>query len=473
MCIYESGRTDKAEDNIMNEARNLRAMTSVQTPLLGEENTPMRAPETGTGYDSATPRHEVASTPNPLATPRGQVNGDGMTPRSVVGGTPMRTPFRDSLSINDATPSYAATPLDEKRRMQASRRSLQAGFAALPKPENNFELAEDEEEEDEEQEGAVMTEEDAAERDARMRAAREEEIRRELERRSSVVKLNLPRPANIDQERLFRSLDAATSDLDGTMAQAMRLINLEVAALMKHDSIAHPLPGSAAPGGMPSEYDMPEDEYVALAKSAIHAELASTMGLPGATEQQLKVAISSSVDPDSEAFSSSWASASSSLVQHPSAGWVPPSSLSPDDLDVAYRHMITLSRDRMITSATTAAKAEKKLAKQFGGYVALNTKARTGCAETIDKIHQAQRDLETFGMLRVMEEAGAPARVEQKREEVKKLERREGDLQERYARLLDERKELQAAVEQVSTAFALHRMGCTWSSLDIMWILMG
>lgn len=104
----------------------------------------------------------------------------------------------------------------------------------------------------------------------------------------------------------------------------------------------------------------------------------------------------------------------------------------------------------MIASATAASKAEKKLAKQFGGYMALNAKAREGCAETIEKIHSAKRDLETFGMLKTLEEAGAPGRLERKREEVGVLERREADLQARYAELLDERGELSRGIEQVS-----------------------
>ena len=54
----------------MMEARNLRNMTISQTPLLGEENTPLHTSENGgTGFESATPRHQVAFTPNPLATP--------------------------------------------------------------------------------------------------------------------------------------------------------------------------------------------------------------------------------------------------------------------------------------------------------------------------------------------------------------------------------------------------------------------
>jgi pre-mRNA-splicing factor CDC5/CEF1 len=431
----------------MAEARNLRQMTAVQTPLLGQENTPMhREEEGGTGYEGATPRHGIAATPNPLATP---ARGVLATPRTVGGAsaTPMRTP-RDNLMINDNATPYAGTALDEKRRAAAARRALKAGFASLPKPENNFELAEDEDEEAEEEE-VILSEEDAAERDAKMRAAREEEERLELERRSSVVKRSLPRPANVDIMDVFRQLQLASDDDD--QSEALKLINYEMAELMKHDSLMHPLPGSSSSGNILSEYDMPEDSFVSLAKSAIHDELAGALGLPGATEDQLRVVINSSATEDDLAFSTTWATERAKYVfSAESQSWVDPESLSPDALQASYTAMVRLSRERMVAEAQKAAKLEKKVVKQLGGYQAINAKAKQGIIDTINEIHQTKRELETFLMLKAMEEAAAPGRLEQKREEVERLERRERDLQARYAELNDERRERVAAIEQVS-----------------------
>jgi pre-mRNA-splicing factor CDC5/CEF1 len=62
-------RTAPQEDAILSEARNLRNLTQAQTPLLGEEATPLYG-DVGTGFSGATPKHQVAFTPNPLATPR-------------------------------------------------------------------------------------------------------------------------------------------------------------------------------------------------------------------------------------------------------------------------------------------------------------------------------------------------------------------------------------------------------------------
>ena len=159
----------------MAEARNLRNMTMAQTPLLGDENTPLHTgPAGGTGFEGATPRHQVAFTPNPLATPRPEGVDVSATPR--VSGTPLRTPIRDNLSINpeDSYSITGDTPREQRIRMSSAKRTLQAGFASLPKPENNFELLVPEDEE-EGQSGDIVKEEDAAERDARLKRMREEE----------------------------------------------------------------------------------------------------------------------------------------------------------------------------------------------------------------------------------------------------------------------------------------------------------
>ncbi|ELU44661.1 CDC5 protein [Rhizoctonia solani AG-1 IA] len=238
-------RTAPQEDNIMAEARNLRNMVQAQTPLLGEENTPMRGPaEGGTGFESATPRHQVAFTPNPLATPRANGDGSGATPR--VGATPMRTP-RDNLSINPEDGIMVGdTPREERLRAAAAQRSLKLGFASLPKPSNDFEvvLPEDEEEAEDEDE-QTMTVEDMAERNARMRKLQEEEERKALERRSSVVKKDLPRPVHIDHERLSRALRETPRPRDA-LSEAHKLIDNELVDLIQHDTIAHPLPGTGS-----------------------------------------------------------------------------------------------------------------------------------------------------------------------------------------------------------------------------------
>jgi len=77
--------------------------------------------EAGTGFEGATPRHQVTFTPNPLATPRNL--GEGPS------ATPLRTPLRDDLSINpeDYTPTVNQTRRDQRLCVSASKRRFRLG----------------------------------------------------------------------------------------------------------------------------------------------------------------------------------------------------------------------------------------------------------------------------------------------------------------------------------------------------------
>lgn len=459
----------------MAEARNLLNMTVQQTPLLGDENTPMRGPiADGTGFEGATPRHQVSATPNPLATPFQREGGRDVsaTPRSEMGSayneTPLRTPMRDDLSINrDDVSSYGATPRDVRIKEQQHKRSLRAGFASLPAPENNFEFDEPEDlEEDEEQ--VQMREEDAAERDARLKAAREEAERKALARRSAVVKLDLPRPVRVNLQRLVDDLEATTRALrSAEMSEIDQLVDYELAQLMLHDAISHPLPGSNIPSGTESQYEVPEDEYVDAARAEIHKELAQNLDLPGANDAQLKQAIFATVRDDEAFMTSGWSIEKADLVYSAKAdAWADADTVTAEDKEAGMAYRLDNMRERMIAESAKAVKAEKKLGKQLGGYQMINGKLKARIVTATEALRQQKKDYDSFMMLKHQEEASAPVRVEQKREEVEKLERRERDLQARYAELADRRKELIARVEQVSTCRVLMERMLTVSCLS-------
>ncbi len=440
----------------MAEARNLRNMTAQQTPLLGDENTPMHgATGSGTGFEGATPRHQALATPNPLATPFRTGGRDVTeTPRSEAGSmapsaTPMRTPMRDNLSINEAGASYGDTPRDQRMREAAAKRALRQGFASLPAPENNFEF--DEEVLEEEDEPVLeLSEEDAAERDAREAARLAEEAHKALERRSMVVKLDLPRPVRVNLQRLVDELAAASANTHPDMQDVDQAIDYELAQLMLHDAIAHPLPGSNVPGGTLSQYEQPDDEYVEAAREEIRRELGATLELPGASADQLKHVISSWAS-EAEGSSSSWAKDVDSLMFSAKQNqWVDVADMSEDDRVHSMAAKVDRLRQRMISEAATAGKAEKRLAKQLGGYQMVNAKIKARITWAMETLAAQKSELDTFNMLRIIEEAAGPKRLEDKREEVARLEKREAQLQARHADMLDERKALEKEIAQVS-----------------------
>ena len=429
----------------MTEARNLRNMTIAQTPLLGEENTPMHVgPAGGTGFESATPRHQVAFTPNPLATPMRAGGLDvAATPRDQrVGATPLRTPMRDNLSINpeDGYSAIGDTPREQRMHLNSTKRALKAAFMSLPKPENNFELLVPEDE-DEEAEGAVVTEEDAAERDARLKRLREEEERKVLARRSQAVKQSLPRPPNVDVEVLLQNLNIAAED------EASKLVNAELASLLRHDSIAFPLPGTALPGGTRSSYEMPGDEYISAAQSEIQRELAAALGYPDANVEQLKQGLSVLAAQEEVDESASWASIRPRLAYDASQKrWVDAESLSPDARIDGVSAQLNECREAMAKEAQKAAKLEKKLNVTLGGYQARSKGLAKRVVDGFDELQRGRIEYESFAHLLANEAAAGPVRVAALKEEVEKLESRERMLQGRYAELELERRAAEARI---------------------------
>ncbi|KAJ7582452.1 pre-mRNA splicing factor component-domain-containing protein [Mycena floridula] len=441
---FESARTARTprtapqQDNVLTEARNLRNMTMQQTPLLGEENTPLHiGPGAVTGFEGgATPRHQVAFTPNPLLTSR---DAPG------VAGTPLRTP-RDELSINpDGTyPSGAETPRDVRLRTSSAKRALQAGFMNLPKPENNFEvLAPEDEEEDAQQ--VELSEEDAAERDAKLRKIQEEEERKALARRSQAVRLGLPRPSNVNAPLLLEQLNAV--EVEEELVSAQQLVNIELVQMLHHDSIAHPLPGTSHPGSTRSTYVLPTDEDIDAANQAIHEEMASLAGFPNLPSEQLRdglIKMSKAETPDEV---ESWARIRQQLTLDPSSRtWVEPESLSLEQRIAGYDILLTESREQVTRESTKAAKAEKKLGVTLAGYQARSQALSKRITDAFGELQTTHFVFESFSRLRINETAVGPRRVAALKEEVDRLERREQLLQSRYAELDNERREAEERV---------------------------
>lgn len=440
------------EDNVMTEARNLRNMVTAQTPLLGDENTPLHeSGDSGTGFESATPRHQASFTPNPLATPYRAADPSiaGATPRETgqVGATPLRTPMRDSLSINPESQfSVAETPRENRMRESASKRALRAGFRNLPQPENNFELMVPEDEEDETAQGP-MREEDAAERDAKLKKAREEEERKALARRSQAIKLGLPRPTNVDLEELFRDLRLSDGELAPDLVSAQKLVDSELVRLLHHDSLAYPLPGTSHPGGTKSTYQMPRDEDVDEARLAIQRELANSLGFPDANEEQTRQGVAALTKSEEVDETFGWPSIRSRLVfDAKQRRYVDPASLSSDDRVEGYSASLNESRDLMAREASKIAKAEKKLNVTLGGYQLRSKALIQKMADLFGELQRGHVDYESFSRLRINENAAGPARVESLREEVDRLARREKMLQDRYAELVSERRDAEERV---------------------------
>ena len=426
------------EDNAKVEARNLRSMTMAQTPLLGDQNTPLHVSiASGTGFKGAMPRQAVPFTPNPLATPLHGSLSANPYPGTKFSATPLRTPMRDNLSINSsrASSEVEMTPRDVKNTQSI----LKPNFNALPKPENNFELLVPENENVMELDN-VLPVEDAAERNARLRQTQEEMERKVFLRRSRVVQVGLPRPANVDLSGLRKAFDV-NLDGDPCLDKARWLVNLEMAQLLHHDSIAYPIPGTLHPGITQSDYVVPDDSAVEVAKYEIHLELAASLGFPNANSDQVReglVALANFEEWDEE---STWASVRQRLIFDATEKTMRESrDMTMEQRLAGYTTTLQTCHVSMIQAANAAAKAEKKLGIVLGGYQARSTALAKRITEAFTVLQKTNIDLRSFSRLRINESATGPSRVENLKEEVNDLEKRAKELQEKYGQLELERR---------------------------------
>eukprot|EP00953_Heterococcus_sp_UTEX-ZZ885_P014525 8216-Heterococcus_DN1.PRE.1 len=181
--------TAAGTDIIMQEARNMIALTAGQTPLFGGENPEL---EEGTGFEGSTPkRQKVTATPSSLslATPGGATPMTA-TPGSVRNGgrsgasggdsmdyTPVgRTPLRDQLGLNTGddfglTPSGSTSSRMEKEIAKRAAAELAAKLAGLPAPQYSYEVTmPDVKGDDDDTDTAAALQEDATLRDRREQA---------------------------------------------------------------------------------------------------------------------------------------------------------------------------------------------------------------------------------------------------------------------------------------------------------------
>lgn len=433
----------------MAEARNIRTLSMQQTPLLGEENTPLREiVGRAAGPEGSTPRSSIVATPNPLATPfRGGASEMG-TPRSEISSsTPLRTPMRDSLNINgDFISNVGDTPRLERMRLSDLKSQLQQGFRSLPAAKNEFELVLPEDEQLDDEVSVAMRIEDATAREAKLKAIRELEETKALARRSQAIKRGLPRPVEFDAALYLRNLALAKDEpsTDPARAEMERLVAIEMVRLLEHDSIVYPVAGGKRAGGGTSTLEQLDDDALAAARLAVHSEIAQAVGLPGASEAQLKRAVMM----DTEEFERVWRPTYDARAYHaPSRTYVDASTLDDAETIAGYSALIELNRERMTKVSSRAAKAEKKLGMTLGGYQARSKTLAAKLSESYEELSRTRIELHSFDRLATNEQGAVIRRMESLRDEVDKLERKHREGQGRFRELDDARQQLISRVE--------------------------
>ncbi|KAG0222739.1 Pre-mRNA-splicing factor cef1 [Actinomortierella wolfii] len=409
-------RTASTQDTLMIEARNQRAMMTAQTPLLGGE-TPMYNHEGGTGFAGVAPKGTVAQTPNPYLAQVRQTPGG-------IGATPLRTPMRDEFSINSVrgTDMVMATPRDQRLQQEALKRQLRAGLMSLPQPKNDFKLALPEEHAEIVEEKQI--EEDAAEVAKRRKAAQEAEERARLLRRTQAVQRDLPRPTSYHAKLIAEDgSETVTEALDDPIAEADRLIQLEMEKLIMHDSVAYPPLGSKMAGGTKAalDLDLLPDDYLAMARELVKDELEG----PEAAAK---------FEAFKHDFEQAWDEVQAEVTKQ-------------------HGHSLAAEfnekRGVMTKLAAKAGKLEKRLGVTLGGLQARSQSLSKQLLSAHEDLVGTELELSSFQNLRIMEQAAVEQRIGSIRTEVDYLTKRESELQSKWAELNRERQDAVEKIEQL------------------------
>ncbi|XP_075263035.1 cell division cycle 5-related protein-like [Convolutriloba macropyga] len=479
-------KTPAQQNTVMEEARNLLAMSQQETPLLGGENTMIMG---GTGFSGMTPKTQVVATPNTVmatpfmggsATPANAITDGNFSVRSargsvgpVIPASVRSTPLRDNLNINDLTggafnedEDSVMGDNDDTRSMISSassvnhallKQQLKSDLSNLPQPKNDFEIVLPEEGNSGQQssnrdddamevEGGLSSSglnlnqvPDAADLEECERLVQEEERKRMLYLASIPVQRDLPRPFEINTSILRPSnIEPPLTDLQ----KAEELIKKEM-LVMQHFDCAN-----FAPEVTVSR--MPEVKKAKLATSTNAAvaylnanpftefsdrELSQAHNMLKSEMELVKDGMGHGNLP-LDIYSQVWAECYEKILFVPSQNrYTHGKYLSKKERLEYLEKRLEQNRAHMARDAKKASKYEKKLKILLGGYQSRSIGLTKQLNEIHEQIQQSQTELNSFKELQAIESAAIPRRMQTISEDLGRQKERESTLQQKYSDL--------------------------------------
>ena len=486
-------------DVIQREAINLRALSTGQTPLLGDENAELLEGGAGTGVGLTGTAAAAAYGATPM------LGGASVADDATVGmkrKSSSQTPLtqasshRDELGLNapNKTPmevGHAATNDDasvgassfgastfasrhmsvrelakeERRRAKRARKELEDALANLPAPQFEYELAvpEDvpmEEADEDERAGRKILVKDAADVDAEEIKRLQREAEKLYEEQSSVIKRpDLPRPKS---GTALDRLQETVSDKDLAMASAAKLINEEMMTLISHDAYAHPIqPDKKDPivASLMSEGKGKKDKKDKKRKQTMepetHLDYIPEESLDAANqllEDELKAVIQEKrellsaktgkyYDNDSDVLDAAVAdtvqaaSTSASQLTFSNNGWEQGAEGNNGTAETLYAEYNAI-QNATNAVAKACSKLEQKLMIQTGGYNQRSRSLIDSSMQSFAMLQHSKIEAVVYSRLRSHETKGAQLRIEHLRDEIERLEEEETKKQQKYGELM-------------------------------------
>mmetsp|Transcript_15445 Transcript_15445/g.60381 ORF Transcript_15445/g.60381 Transcript_15445/m.60381 type:complete len:764 (-) Transcript_15445:40-2331(-) len=400
-------RTPARPDTVMMEAQNLIALSSQRAPLLGGENTPLTKPD----FSGAAPEDRTVATPNRFAR------------QSSVGATPLATPVRDQLSINDSLGAVAeSSAVAERHRQAAQGKQLLSALKSLPAPKNTYQVVLPELPSAPEGDAMdVVDEEDRGDIEERQR--REDELMKQelLLQRSQPLQRELPRSTVV------------SLPISANANAVSALINEELEYILRHDAIHYPLPAH-------KKLQLPAREaFDVISQPALDTAAAEIEKETAALQESEKSAV-----PSQEEFTDTLLAAWDAvhgdeyLVQ-PASGsrgrLVRTSELSEKEQVECLQFQFNKHKEVATKMAERASKLERKVTVYNKGYAMRNRNILAETAKNRAAIDLASTELACFEALHINEQHSVNRRLEALHEEVNEQIEREKELQQRYASL--------------------------------------
>lgn len=463
-------RTPLQEDIIMQEARNLRALRDV-TPLFGEQEQDLPELYEGTGYGSIEPRKANLATPNTflnlaagtpshsgvsssgsvLATPGGAsvASRSIMTSTGTTNSTSNHSVLRDPFGLNAAAANagmhsstsassnhhdYAESDLGSVASTVRSSRDqgkfLLQQLKSLPEPEYIYEVAVPEQPSEEDiqytdgrNQGTAVAIQDAAEVRTMKLAAERLLQEKELSRRSSVLKLNLPRPSYIDNSITTSSLSG--NKYSAEIIDASSMINTEMLRILQHDTLKYPTNGKFQLENY-QELDIISDDYLTAASEMLNNE---TKPLFNTVEGKEYL----------DNFNQLWEKLHKNLTFIPNSTQTGGGSISiPQNKTESIKSLTlqyTALKNKYDILAKRSNKIENKLQITIGGYIHRENQLQTNLFNNYDEYNRNLIELNCYQSLYKQEERALKRRLNTLRQDLVNTEDNEKLMQLKYAEM--------------------------------------
>ena len=424
-----------SRESLIAEAQNLMALTNTETPLKGGENTPLVEVAGFTSGELATPGYKtstVSATPNlVLSTP---FRTPGTLQKAAAQATPSGsfTPasVRDNLNINPEE-SLALQISNQKNLLKENRTRLKQFLSELPAPKNEYEIVVNDDLDESAANEEASIEMDQSDADQNLQKSINDDLDSLRRKQTLAVQRRLPRPQEIVKE-LILQMPPPGKELTELHKSDM-LIKEEMLNLLNYDLYKNPTEKQLIAMGSrksePVQLERVSEQDLRKAKELLDEEIEI---IKASAAKEL------SLDEYSDAWEECW------------------SQLCYVENDKRYRFLNSMERKAKVESlsylfaknkehmnreAKKAFKLEKKLKTLLGGYQSRSQSLQSQLVQESNELEQAVIELNTFKMLKGLEEGAIAKRVGAVTADVRRQIAREKSLQKKFDDLKREKEE--------------------------------